>query len=248
MMAAQKKTMYLNQIHTAQDGPAQSAVRESLDWPAKLSSDLQFQKHATTGLRTKDRMNHPEGHINPQRAPPSSSISSINIAIHQHCNTTPHRLFFCQSIIMRFSLLSLLLLPAVLAAPVSDTIKSVLFPHYLVPIKQAFPNTAYPTQYTGQVSYTSTWHKDEIRLLAGFDVPEDAEDGWCAIKFTLAPKTSPYGYQWTVNGSGKLDVWLLDGIIDTGETSWVTKPGRTTKAPLFTIVVSTPALLKRRTD
>lgn len=30
----------------------------------------------------------------------------------------------------------------------------VEFPHYLVPAKQAYPNTAFPTQYTGNVSYT----------------------------------------------------------------------------------------------
>lgn len=139
---------------------------------------------------------------------------------------------------MKFSLLPLILLPVALTAPVTtDYLAAVLFPNYIVPIKQATPYTAYPTQYTGQISYTSSWHKDEIRLLVGFDVPEDVGTR-CAIKFTLAPKTSPYGYQWTVNGSGKLDVWKLAGLIESGETTWANKPARTTKEPLFTIAVS----------
>lgn len=148
---------------------------------------------------------------------------------------------------MRLSLFSLCLLPAALAAPVTDTLHSVLFPHYLVPIKEAHPHTAFPTQYTGHVLYTSSWHKDEIRMLVGFDVPEDAGSR-CAIKFTLAPKTSPYGYQWTVNGSGKLDVWALKDIIVSGHTSWANKPARTSKSPLFGISVSGAVLEFRCRD
>jgi hypothetical protein len=48
----------------------------------------------------------------------------------------------------------------------------------------------------------------------GFDVPANGATR-CAIKFTLPPKV-PGGYQWTVNGSGKLDVWSLASIIQNG--------------------------------
>lgn len=56
-------------------------------------------------------------------------------------------------------------------------------------------------------------------MLVGFDVPPTYGGDKCYIRFTL-PKKKPGqgGYEWTVNGSGKLDVWYLDGIIQLGSS------------------------------
>ncbi|KAA8913237.1 ubiquitin 3 binding protein But2 C-terminal domain-containing protein [Sphaerosporella brunnea] len=118
-------------------------------------------------------------------------------------------------------------------APQSQGLLNVLFPNYLVPIYQANPDTAYPTQYEGDVSYTPGV-ANEVRLLVGFDVPANSGTR-CLIKFRLEPKT-PWGYDWTVTGTGKLDVWALTSIIQNGVTTWNSKPARTSVNPLFKIV------------
>lgn len=110
---------------------------------------------------------------------------------------------------MKFSVISTLTLAATaLASPLKidskvydkeigiRALEAVLFPHYLNPIRQATPNTAYPTQYTGEVAFTSEAHKNETRLLVGFDVPANVGTR-CAIKFQLPPNV-PGGFQWSV--------------------------------------------------
>lgn len=108
-----------------------------------------------------------------------------------------------------------------------------LTPSRLVPIKEAHPDHAHETQKTGMVHWESHTHGEEIRLLVGFDIPEDVGPK-CMINFSLPPQQK-YGYQWTVNGSGKLDVWGLKSMIINGETSWNTKPMRTSWKPMYTI-------------
>jgi hypothetical protein len=87
-----------------------------------------------------------------------------------------------------------------------------LFISVLVPIKESTPQVAFGTQYTGQVNFTSPGEGNEIRLLVGFDVPPNLGTR-SAIKFGLGPKP-PGGYQWTVDGTGKLSVWSLKSIIN----------------------------------
>ncbi|CCX15865.1 ubiquitin 3 binding protein But2 C-terminal domain-containing protein [Pyronema domesticum] len=151
---------------------------------------------------------------------------------------------------MKFAIILSALLASVLAAPVEGDVESqtdhhpthpthpqkpemVLFPNYLVPIKEAHPDHAHETQKTGMVHWESHTHGEEIRLLVGFDIPEDVGPK-CMINFSLPPQQK-YGYQWTVNGSGKLDVWGLKSMIINGETSWNTKPMRTSWKPMYTI-------------
>ncbi|KAF8544463.1 ubiquitin 3 binding protein But2 C-terminal domain-containing protein [Trichophaea hybrida] len=126
---------------------------------------------------------------------------------------------------------------SVFGVPIADAasqdLEKVLFPNYLVPIKQAKPKIAFPTQKTGQVHYENPTDKNEIKLLVGFDVPKNVGTR-CAIKFGLEAKV-PGGYQWTVNGSGMLDVWSLASMITPGVTTWNNKPKRTTTDPQFTI-------------
>lgn len=51
-------------------------------------------------------------------------------------------------------------LSTVLAAPAPTTqnreVIDTIFPHYLVPAVQNFPNTTYPTQHTAQINYTGS--------------------------------------------------------------------------------------------
>lgn len=115
-------------------------------------------------------------------------------------------------------------------------LQATLFPHYLNPINQATPDEASFTQYTGEAAFTATAHRNETRLLVGFDVPSDAGSR-CAIKFQL-PANVPGGFQWEVTGNGKLDVWSLVKEFKNGAVTWNTKPARKTEAPQFVITVS----------
>lgn len=108
-----------------------------------------------------------------------------------------------------------------------------------MPILQLDPDTAYPTRYTGEIAYESVETGDEQRLLVGFDVPANVGTR-CGIKFRLPIKEEDEGgYQWSVEGSGMLDVWSLKSTIVNGGTTWNNKPGRTTVKPQFVISVST---------
>jgi len=108
------------------------------------------------------------------------------------------------------------------------------FPNYLVPARESDPYTTYSTQYTAQVDYTPDV-ANETTFFVGFDVPNNGAT-LCTLRFTLPPKV-PGGYQWTVQGSGRLDIFGLMNIIQPGELSWMNRPERYPSAtPLFQLI------------
>jgi len=133
----------------------------------------------------------------------------------------------------------LALAASALARPAKDSkdisnasLLTTLFPNYLVPINEASPNTAYPTQFTADISFTVKGN--ETRMFVGFDVPSNGATS-CAISFTLPPPQAGEQFPWTVTGTGQLDVFQSTNIVVPGTTTWNTKSGRTTVAPLFQI-------------
>jgi len=109
-----------------------------------------------------------------------------------------------------------------------------LFPNYLVPAKQNTPNEAYNTQFTARVNWTSAAAGDESITFVGFDVPNNGLTN-CAIKFTVAPKTTD-GFQWTLSGAGAMSLYLLNNPVVPGTTTWNSRPARLSNTPSFTIV------------
>ncbi|KAL0637478.1 hypothetical protein Q9L58_003533 [Maublancomyces gigas] len=138
-------------------------------------------------------------------------------------------------------------LSTVLAAPTTAPIirKSevidTIFPHYLVPAVQNFPNTTYATQHTAQINYTGfDSDMSETTMFVGFDVPYNNATN-CLIKFTM-PDVLSGGYEWTAKGSGKFDVYMVTSLIVPGELSWNNRPQRyptLNPQPLFRITQPT---------
>jgi len=94
-----------------------------------------------------------------------------------------------------------------------------LFPNYLIPIKKNLPDTAFGTQYTGNVSYVPTASGSEVVLLVGFDVPNNAATV-CKLKFVL-----PQGTPWALTGTPKINYYRL--ATPTALTAtWNNRPAR----------------------
>ncbi|RPA99776.1 hypothetical protein L873DRAFT_881771 [Choiromyces venosus 120613-1] len=108
------------------------------------------------------------------------------------------------------------LLSSALAAPTANLQKraTILFPNYLIPLKQATPDTAYPTQYTATISYSGNDATDnETEMIVGFDVPNSSENN-CI-----------YGF---------------NGQVINGQTDWNNRPPRYPPAtPFWTVVQPT---------
>jgi Ubiquitin 3 binding protein But2 C-terminal domain len=94
----------------------------------------------------------------------------------------------------------------------------------IVPIKQATPNAAYGTQYTGTVS--STTSNNDIDSLIAFDVPffYEAQNPTCQLTFTLP--TVGTGFPRTVSGTGEVDLYALASGNGIETATWNVRPAR----------------------
>jgi hypothetical protein len=102
--------------------------------------------------------------------------------------------------------------------------EATLFPNLIVPIKQAEPNGAFGTQYTGAVS--STTANNNVDSLFAFDVPfiYETQNPTCQLTFTLpAPNT---GFPRTVTGTGQVDLYALQSSNGMETATWNTRPAR----------------------
>jgi Ubiquitin 3 binding protein But2 C-terminal domain len=102
--------------------------------------------------------------------------------------------------------------------------EATLFPNLIVPIKQAEPNVAFGTQYTGLVS--STTANNNVDSLFAFDVPfiYETQNPTCQLTFTLpAPGT---GFPRQVSGTGQVDVYALSSGNGIESATWNARPSR----------------------
>jgi hypothetical protein len=108
--------------------------------------------------------------------------------------------------------------------PPTSTAEATLFPNLIVPIKQATPNGAYGSQYTGVVS--STMENNNIDSLFAFDVPffYEAQNPTCELAFTLP--TVGTGFPRTVSGTGQVDLYALQTSNGIETASWNVRPAR----------------------
>lgn len=94
--------------------------------------------------------------------------------------------------------------------------------------------THWPVEFKQRSTYVNQFDK------VGFDVPSNGAK-YCFIKFKLPPRElDPNGYPWSVSGSGKFDVYPLDGIIRVGHLTWNRRLARASQDPIAQVVVSVP--------
>lgn len=76
------------------------------------------------------------------------------------------------------------------------------FPHLIVPVNSASPDTAYGTSYNGEVTST-------ISSLFNFDIPPSYAGKTCSLVFLFPEQSQLTTSSFTFSGDGKVDAWTL---------------------------------------
>ncbi|RPA88198.1 hypothetical protein BJ508DRAFT_320297 [Ascobolus immersus RN42] len=111
----------------------------------------------------------------------------------------------------------------------------VVYPNYIIPIKQNAPDTAFGPQFRGDIYYHSFAARNETRLLLGFDMPSNAATN-CQLAFNLPPAGTPNAFPWSQSGNPTLWVYTLSRIVDVTDT-WNKRPARVPEARVGTIIL-----------
>lgn len=85
------------------------------------------------------------------------------------------------------------------------------FPHLIVPINSAMPNTAYGTQYNGKADHT-------ISTIFNFDIPGGDAGKMCNFVFVLPHHKQLQTSSFSFSGSGGFAFWMLNGVANQGTT------------------------------
>ncbi|KAK9364443.1 ubiquitin 3 binding protein But2, partial [Lipomyces kononenkoae] len=100
---------------------------------------------------------------------------------------------------------------------------SVLPPNLLIPLKEAAPDKAFGTQFTGTV-VTGPKHSDIVTFVS-FDVPPLSSKQVSSCKLIWTPP-SAHSFASTITGSKKVSVYKATQLIDENTLSWNHRPKR----------------------
>lgn len=85
------------------------------------------------------------------------------------------------------------------------------FPHLIVPVNSASPNTAAGTSFNGQVTPT-------ISSIFNFDIPSSDSGKTCSLVFLFPTQAQLQTSSFTFSGDGKIDFTSLKGTATTSTT------------------------------
>ncbi|KAG9229274.1 GPI anchored cell wall protein [Amylocarpus encephaloides] len=110
------------------------------------------------------------------------------------------------------------------------------FPHLIVPVSKSTPNTAYGTQYNGQIS-------SDISTIFNFDIPA-SYTGTCSLVFLFPKQDQLETSSFTCSGDGKFDFKQLNHVASQSTTyanqgDSMADYGRFTAMPGSSTVVAT---------
>lgn len=91
------------------------------------------------------------------------------------------------------------------------------FPHLIVPINSASPNTAAGTSYNGQVSST-------ISSIFNFDIPTADQGKTCSLVFLFPEQRDLQTSSYSISGSGSVGFSALSGVASSS-TTYANAPG-----------------------
>ncbi|XMA12767.1 hypothetical protein WAI453_005558 [Rhynchosporium graminicola] len=91
------------------------------------------------------------------------------------------------------------------------------FPHLIIPIDSANPNTAYGTSYFGEVSST-------ISSIFNFDIPSTDSGKTCTLIFLFPLASQLQTSSFTFSGNGAISFSQLDGVANNA-TTYANAPG-----------------------
>ncbi|KAF2846287.1 hypothetical protein T440DRAFT_482649 [Plenodomus tracheiphilus IPT5] len=92
------------------------------------------------------------------------------------------------------------------------------FPHLIVPVNSASPNTAYGTSYFGKVDKTTC-------SIFNFDIPASDASKTCSLIFLFPQQKDLVTSSFTTSGSGQVNFTKLKGPASQG-TTWANAPGK----------------------
>ncbi|KAJ6028106.1 hypothetical protein N7540_003682 [Penicillium herquei] len=90
------------------------------------------------------------------------------------------------------------------------------YPHLIIPISSSSPDTAYGTQYFGNVSTT-------VSTIFNFDIPSSYEGSTCNLVFLFPKKSQLETSDYTFSGNGKIDFSKLSEVASE-ETTYSNAP------------------------
>ncbi|KAJ5716946.1 hypothetical protein N7488_002592 [Penicillium malachiteum] len=90
------------------------------------------------------------------------------------------------------------------------------YPHLIIPISSSSPDTAYGTQYFGNVSTT-------VSTIFNFDIPSSYEGSTCNLVFLFPKKSQLETSDYTFSGNGKIDFSKLSAVASE-ETTYNNAP------------------------
>ncbi|KAJ5493073.1 hypothetical protein N7539_001819 [Penicillium diatomitis] len=121
--------------------------------------------------------------------------------------------------------------------PTTLTAGNYEFPHLIVPVNSASPNTEYGTSFNGKVTST-------ISSIFNFDIPSSDSGKTCSLVFLFPNKSDLQTSSYTFSGDGKIDIAALSAAANT-HTTYSNAPsvskdlGTITISPGNSYVVST---------
>jgi hypothetical protein len=102
------------------------------------------------------------------------------------------------------------------------------YPHLIVPVNSAHPDTAYGTQYNGTIT-------SKICTIFNFDIPASYVGKTCSAIFLLPKKQDLETSSYSLSGSGTCTVSGLKGNADQS-TTWNNKPAKDGSSVSFDLV------------
>lgn len=85
------------------------------------------------------------------------------------------------------------------------------YPHLIIPVNSESPDTAYGTQYFGYIN-------SENSTIFTFDIPSSYSGSTCSLIFLLPLKSQLETSNYTLSGSGTIEVLQLDSGVSTSTT------------------------------
>jgi len=101
------------------------------------------------------------------------------------------------------------------------------FPHLIIPVNSASPNTAYGTSFNGEVTST-------ISSIFNFDIPAADSGKTCSLVFLFPLQSQLQTSSFTFSGDGEIDFSSLEGTA-SGSTTYANQPGVDTDLGVVTV-------------
>jgi hypothetical protein len=102
------------------------------------------------------------------------------------------------------------------------------YPHLIIPVDSASPNTAAGTSYNGQVSTS-------VSSIFNFDIPFADQGKTCSLVFLFPEQKDLQTSSYTISGSGSVDFSALSGVASSS-TTYANCPGSAADYGSFTLV------------